>query len=50
MRHPNPTEEYDDEDYREAQNALPPHKRDGYGEMIFELADMRRKQQREEGK
>ena len=37
MSHPDPTEEYDDEDYREAQAALPPHKREGYGEMILNL-------------
>lgn len=30
------------------QQALPPHKRDGYAEMVYERADMERKRIREE--
>lgn len=35
--------EYQDE------QALPPHKRKGYAEMMYELADIRRKTERENG-
>ena len=32
------------------QDALPPHKRQGYAESMYEQADMRRKEIRENGK
>lgn len=32
----------------EMQSALPPHKRDGYAERMYELNDMRRKAERED--
>ena len=46
MSHPDPTEEYDDDD----QSHMPAHQRDGYAEMMNERADIERKRQREEGK
>lgn len=36
------------EEYEAMQEALPPHKRDGYAERMAELADMERKRAREE--
>lgn len=36
------------EEWEEQQAALPPHKREGYAEMMYEMADMRRKAEREE--
>ena len=38
---------FDQEEYEAQQNDLPPHKRDGYAERIYELADDFRKQLRE---
>lgn len=35
------------ERYEQEQDALPIHKRDGYAEHMAELADIRRKEQRE---
>jgi hypothetical protein len=32
-----------------AQDALPPHKRDGYAEKMYDMADMIRKSKREQG-
>lgn len=37
------------EEYEAEQEALPEHKRDGWAERMAELADMRRKEQRENG-
>ena len=36
------------QEWEEMQDALPPHKRAGYAEMMYEMADMRRKAEREE--
>ena len=36
------------EEWEEQQDALPEHKREGYAEMMYEMADMRRKAEREE--
>lgn len=36
------------QEWEEQQAALPPHKREGYAEMMHEMADMRRKAEREE--
>ena len=36
------------EEWEEQQAALPEHKRDGYAEMMYEMADMRRKAERED--
>lgn len=36
------------EEWEEMQSALPPHKRDGYAERMYELNDMRRKAERED--
>jgi len=36
------------EEYFAEQAALPPHKRDGYAERMFEYADMERKRKMEE--
>jgi len=33
----------------QSQNDLPPHQRDGYAESMYERADMRRKELRENG-
>lgn len=38
-----------DDYYREQQNALPKHKREGYAERMYERADDQRKREREEG-
>ena len=38
------------EEYQAQQEALPSHKRDGWAELMYEQADMRRKQLREAGK
>jgi hypothetical protein len=35
--------------HMEAQDALPAHKRDGYAEKMYDLADMVRKSNREQG-
>ena len=35
--------------YEEEQDALPEHKRDGYAERMAEIADMKRKERRENG-
>lgn len=37
-------------EYCAEQEALPPHKREGYSEMMIEAADFRRKEMRENGK
>lgn len=37
------------EEYEAEQEAMPPHKRDGYAERMAEMADMRRKEIRENG-
>ena len=36
------------EEWEEQQAALPEHKREGYAERMYELADMRRKAERED--
>ena len=36
------------QEWEEQQAALPPHKREGYAERMCEMADMRRKAEREE--
>ena len=41
--------ELEREEYEAGQDALPPHKRDGYVERMAELADIRRKEIRENG-
>ena len=36
------------QEWEEMQDAPPPHKREGYAEMMYEMADMRRKAERED--
>lgn len=36
------------EEYEAEQDSLPPHKRDGYAERMFEMVDMERKRRMEE--
>ena len=41
---------YDPITYEEMQDALPPHKRDGYAERLADLADQLRDQERDNGR